>query len=167
MLRSLKRFFSDPVFAKKKAFLKSLSLFQDLKDRDLGYVLQSLHSRVYQPGEVLFIEGDIGRALFIIENGQVELNKQDAKGQPQRLATLMPGEFFGEMALLEQLPRSASAVAAEKSVVHLLYKTRLESLLHYHPQVGVSILYHLAQLLSSRLRKTTHDLTVSEPRQKP
>jgi len=156
LVKTLQRFFSDPVFAKKKGFLKSLSLFQDLDNRELGYVLQALHSRVYEPEEPLFLEGDIGRALFILESGHVDVVKRDAKDQPKRLTVIEPGEFFGEMALLEHLPRSASAIATERSQVYLLYKTRLDSLLYYHPRIGVSIMHHLAMLLSSRLRKATH-----------
>lgn len=162
MLKNLKRFFTDPVFAKKKAFLRSLSLFQDLSDRDMGYVLQALHSRTYEPGEPLFLEGDIGRALFILENGHIELTKQGARGQTQRLAVVEPGEFFGEMALLEHLPRSASATSIERSQVHLLYRTRLEELLRKHPRIGVSILQHLAKMLSARLRKATLDLATTD-----
>jgi CRP-like cAMP-binding protein len=146
-------FLSDPGFAKQKEFLKSLTLFQDLNFRDLGYVLQSLYSRVYEPGEPLFVEGDVGRALFILETGHVEVLKRVPKGEPQRIAFIQPGEFFGEMALLEPLPRTATAVAAERSQVHLLYRTRLDSLLHYHPRIGASIMSHLAVLLAARLRK--------------
>lgn len=163
MFKSLLRFFSDPVFAKKKEFLKSLSLFKDLDDRDLGYVLQALHSRYYEAGEPLFVEGDIGRALFILEEGQVEVTKRDPKGQPQRVALIEPGEFFGEMALLEHLPRSASATAVVRSQVHLLYRTRLESLIHYHPRIGVLIMHHFAALLSARLRRATSLLAQGTP----
>lgn len=162
MLKALKRFLTDPVFAKKKTFLRSLSLFQDLSDRDLGYVLQALHSRSYEPGEPLFLEGDIGRALFILESGHIELTRRNAKGQVQRLALVEPGEFFGEMALLEHLPRSASATAIERSQVHLLYRTRLEALLRHHPRPGVSILHALAKILSARLRKATRDLPMTD-----
>lgn len=163
MFKRLKKFFTDPVFSKKKAFLKSLSLFQDLGDRDLGRVLQALHSRTYQEGETLFEEGDIGRALFILESGRVEIRQRDSRGQTQRLLVLEPGDFFGEMALLEHLPRSGSAVALERSQAHLLYRSRLEGLLHYHPRIGVSIMRHLAQLLSARLRRTTRSLVSGEP----
>lgn len=163
MLKSLRSFFSDPVFAKKKAFLKSLSLFKDLGDRELGYILQALHSRTYGEGEVLFLEGDIGRALFILESGRVELSKRDAQGKARRLALLEPGDFFGEMALLEHLPRSASAAAAERSHIHLLYRSKLESLMHYHPRVAACIMRHLAQVLSARLRRATQSLATGEP----
>lgn len=162
MIKALKRFFSDPVFAKKKLFLKSLDLFQDLSDRELGTVLQTLHSRTYDEGETLFLEGDIGRALFIMESGHVELTKQDGQGTPQRLILLGPGDFFGEMALLEQLPRSASATATEKSQIHLLYRSRLDALVHYHPRIGALIMRHLSQLLSARLRRATKSIA-SDP----
>ncbi|MBI4349677.1 MAG: cyclic nucleotide-binding domain-containing protein [Elusimicrobia bacterium] len=162
MLKVLRRFFTDASFAKKKAFLKSLSLFQDLSGRELGHILAALHTRTYQEGEVLFIEGDIGRALFILESGRVELSKLDPQGRPQRLIVLGPGDFFGEMALLEQLPRSASAVALERSVIHLLEKPKLEGLLHSYPQIGVSIMRHIAQLLSARLRRTSQSLVSGE-----
>ncbi|MEK7858591.1 MAG: cyclic nucleotide-binding domain-containing protein [Elusimicrobiota bacterium] len=154
--RFLKKFFADPNFQRKKAFLKSLELFTDLDNSDLGHLVQSLHSRTYHPGEVLFVEGDIGRALFILESGRVELTRADNGGKERVIYTLEPGEFFGEMALLEQLPRTASARATEKSQLHLLYRSKLEGILHYYPKIGVSIMTHLAQILSARLRRMTN-----------
>lgn len=151
--RFLRKFLADPAFQRKKAFLKSLELFNDLTNSDLGHLVQSLHSRTYHPGEVLFVEGDIGRALFILETGQVELTRSEGGGKERLIYTLKPGEFFGEMALLEQLPRTASAKATEKSQLHLLYRSKLDGILHYYPKIGVSIMTHLAQILSSRLRR--------------
>lgn len=66
------------------------------------------------------------------------------------------------MALLEHLPRSASAVALEKSTILLLYRAKLDDILHYHPRVGVAIMTHLAQLLSARLRKASERLSSAE-----
>ncbi len=163
MLKLLRRFFIDAAFAKKKAFLKSLSLFQELPSRDLGHILAALNTKVYHEGEVLFVEGDPGQALFIIESGRVELSKLDPEGRPQRLIVLGPGDFFGEMALLEQLPRSASATALERSTLHLLARRKMEDLLQHHPLIGVSIMRHLAQLLSARLRRASQSLVAGEP----
>ena len=159
MLKRLRLFFSDNRFAKRRAFLRSLSFCKGLSNRELGYLLQSFHSRTYNEGEVLFAEEDIGRALFVVETGKIELTKTGHGGKVQQIATLEPGMFFGEMALLEQMPRSASAVAAQTSKVLLLYRSKLDSILHYHPRIGVSIMTHLAKLLSARLRKTSYDLT--------
>jgi CRP-like cAMP-binding protein len=99
------------------------------------------------------VEGDTGRALFILESGKVELSRTGPDGKARSLYTIQPGDFFGEMALLEQLPRTATATAMEKSQVLLLYRSKLESILSYHPRIGVQIMTHLAQLLSARLRR--------------
>ena len=161
MLKSLKKLFFDPAVQKRKAFLRSLVLFKDLRDRELGYLAQALHARTYHAGETIFLEGDIGRALFIIESGKIELSRQGEDGKPVPVYTAQPGEFFGEMALLEQLPRTASAVAAERSHLYLLYRSKLESLLSHHPRIGASIMAHLAQLLSARLRRATARVVAS------
>jgi CRP-like cAMP-binding protein len=152
-IKLLRRWFTDPQFSRKKQFLQSLELFQDLKGREMGALVHALHARTYRPGEVVFVEGDIGRALFILESGKVELTRRGPDGKPVLLYTLKPGEFFGEMALLESLPRSATAAATEPSRLHLLYRTKLDALLHSEPRIGVSIMGHLARLLSARLRR--------------
>ncbi len=156
-LKTLKRWFIDPQFARKKQFLRSLDIFKDLRDRELGHLVQALHSRSYREGEVIFVEGDIGRALFILEAGEVELTRPGAGGKPVVLYHLKPGDFFGEMALLESLPRTATATATEKTHLHLLYKSKLDSLLNGEPRIGVNIMSHLARLLSARLRRLSSD----------
>jgi CRP/FNR family cyclic AMP-dependent transcriptional regulator len=161
MLKFLKRWLADPAFSKKKQFLHSLDLFADLKGVELGTLAQALHARTYRPGEVIFVQGDIGRALFILESGKVELTRQGPDGVPVVLYTLKPGEFFGEMALLESLPRSATATAVDATRLHLLYRTKLDVLLHANPRIGVAIMSHLARLLSARLRRATGTATVS------
>lgn len=153
MLKFFKKYLFDQSHQHKRVFLRSLEIFKDLKDRDLGHLVGSLHSRSYKEGEVIFMEGDIGRALFILESGKIELNKRDAAGKNRKIFTLEPGDFFGEMALLEQLPRTATAVAVEQSQLHLLYRSKLDAILYRHPHIGVSIMSHLARLLSNRLRR--------------
>lgn len=157
VLKSIKRWFIDPQFARKKEFLRSLDIFKDLRDRELGYLVAALHSRTYREGEVVFVEGDIGRALFVLESGAVELTRPTAGGPPVVLYKLKPGDFFGEMALLESLPRTATATATEKTHLHLLYKSKLDALLQSEPRIGVSIMRHLARLLSARLRRMNAD----------
>ena len=160
-LKTLKRWFIDPQFSRKKHFLRSLDIFKDLRDRELGYLVQSLHSRTYREGEVIFIEGDIGRALFVLENGGVELTRPGAAGKPHVLYHLKPGDFFGEMALLESLPRTATATATEKTHLHLLYKSKLDALLHAEPRIGITIMGHLARLLSARLRRLSAEAKIA------
>lgn len=158
------RLFKDPDFTKRAEFLRRVPLFQDLGLRDIGYLIQSLFSKTYSEGEALFEEGDIGRALFILETGAVELVKRGSDGRTQLLATATDGDFFGEMALIEELPRSASAIAVTDVTVYLLYRTRLFGLVKARPRVGVTILSQLVKLLSARLRSTSERLvsTVEE-----
>ncbi|UPT75319.1 MAG: cyclic nucleotide-binding domain-containing protein [Elusimicrobiota bacterium] len=163
-LKSFKRWFIDPAFSRKKQFLRSLEIFKELRDRDLGHLVQALHSRSYREGEVIFVEGDIGRALFILESGAVELTRPGPGGEAQVLYKLEPGDFFGEMALLESLPRTATATATEKTHLHLLYKSKLDSLLAGEPRIGVTIMSHLARLLSARLRRVTNDMKFIAPK---
>jgi CRP/FNR family cyclic AMP-dependent transcriptional regulator len=156
------RIFKDAAFRTRAAFLRRVALFQDLGSRDLGHLIQSLLEKTYAEGELLFDEGDIGRALFIVERGSVELFKRAGDGAPQLLASAGPGDFFGEMALLEELPRSAAAVARTDTTVYLLYRTRLFGLIQSRPRVGVMILNQLARLLSARLRDTSRRLVASD-----
>lgn len=127
----------------------------------MGLLAQSLFQRTYRKSEVLFEEGEIGRALFIVESGAVEIIKRGKADSPQVLALCGAGDFFGEMALLEETPRSAAAVAQTDTTVYLLYKTKLDSLLLSHAHAGIPVLRRLAELLSARLRHTSDRLAES------
>lgn len=153
MIRWVKKRLFSPEFQKTKDFLGTVQLFQGLTAREVGAVVKSVHVRVYQEGEKLFEEGDIGRALFILESGKIDLTRRDDSGASRRIFSVSPGGFFGEMSLLEQLPRTASAVAAEKSRLYLVYRSQVESLFRDYPRIGVRILMELSRLLSARLRR--------------
>lgn len=143
----------DSETLKKIDFLKSIKLFQGIKKRDLIYILENLQERVYLKGETIFAQGDIGRALFIVYSGKVSLlrfNKETEKNEP--LSDVHPGEFFGEMALLEEMPRTATACAVEDITVFMLFKTKLESVLFSKPRIGINVSTQLAKILSARLR---------------
>lgn len=157
----LKRWLVDSQFQRKKQFLRSLELFRELNGRELGALVRALHARTYRAGETVFVEGDIGRALFILESGGVQLSRRGADGAPVPLYTVKPGEFFGEMALLESQPRSATATAAAPSRLHLLYRTKLEALLQADPRIGATVMGHLARLLSARLRRANAGLAAA------
>ncbi|MDD2772777.1 MAG: cyclic nucleotide-binding domain-containing protein [Elusimicrobiales bacterium] len=151
-LSKLAAFFRDTDHYEQRDFLTRLPLFQGLRKNDFTYLLQTLDERVYLKGETLFEEGDIGRALFIVAAGNVQLLRKNAEGRGEAIAEVRPGEIFGEMALLEEMPRTAGAVAAEKTKVYLFYKNKLEHLLYNHPRIGVVIIHYLARTLSARLR---------------
>ncbi len=137
----------------KIAFLRGIKLFEGIKKHDLIHVLENLQERTYLKGETIFTQGDIGRALFIVFSGKIALARLDpATEQSGIIAEVRPGEFFGEMALLEEMPRTASASALEDTQVFMLFKIKLESLLFARPRIGVVIATQLARIMSARLR---------------
>ncbi|MCM2268065.1 MAG: cyclic nucleotide-binding domain-containing protein [Elusimicrobiales bacterium] len=137
----------------KLAFLKSISLFDGIKKRHLIHVLENLQERTYLKGETIFTQGDIGRALFIVFSGKIALARVDKTTQKSEvIAEVNQGEFFGEMALLEEMPRTATAYALEDTKIFMLFKIKLESLLFARPAIGVNIAAQLAKIMSARLR---------------
>jgi len=151
-LNILNRIYDEEILAKLN-FLKSIKLFDGIKKRLMIHVLESLQERTYLKGETIFAQGDIGRALFIVFSGRIALSRLDAATQKSEvIAEVHPGEFFSEMALLEEMPRTASAHATEDTKVFMLFKIKLESLLFARPKIGVVLAAQLAKILSARLR---------------
>jgi len=142
----------DPEFNRKRRFLQRVPLFCDIPRREFGTLFNALVERRYDPGEIMFQEGEIGRALYILETGHVEISRRNAQAQFTRVAVMNPGDYFGEMSLLDELPRSATAAAMQPVRAYLLYKTELEKVVRISPRVGAAIMTHLAGLLAARVR---------------
>jgi CRP-like cAMP-binding protein len=168
----LKRLLIDPEFNRKREFLQKVSLFQDISRREFGALFQCLVVRQYHAGEVLCREGDIGRALFILEEGEVEIYRKGPSRAPQlsdhegtlslenkvwgdesrKIASLKSGDYFGEISLIDEQPRTATVTAVGKVRAYLLYKTEIDKLLREAPRIAAAIMTHLAALLAVRLR---------------
>lgn len=134
------------------AALKQVPLFENLSARELKKIARLLHERTYQPGEVIFREGDPGAGMFIVRKGKVNIVIGRPDGSEQLLAPIGDRQFFGEMALLESAPRSASAVSAEKSELLGFFQPDLESLIERDSRLGSKVVWNLARLMGSRLR---------------
>ena len=109
--------------------LATVPLFAGLAPAALVDVANSLVARRFRRGEVIFHQGDPGNALFIVESGVVKISLPSEAGEEAILATLQAGEFFGELALLDGAPRSATAVAMEPSRMLVLARDRFRALL--------------------------------------
>ena len=105
--------------------------------------------RVYQPGEVLLREGDMGESAYIVERGRVEVTKE-LHGQMVHLAFLGPGEIIGEMSIIDNKPRSATVIAIEETVARELNREELFYNLRTDPETALSLL----RLLFDRLRES-------------
>lgn len=150
----LESFFGDPVFRKKLRFLRSVVLFKDLPSRDLARIVKQIMEKTYGPGDVVFQEGDVGRAFFIVAEGRVEvLRRNTTSGEMEPVAQFGPGDFLAEMVLLDELPRASTCRAVETAHLYVMYKDIFDHLRIHFPRAAAPILYTLGRLLSARLRR--------------
>lgn len=138
-----------------KDLLRSIPLFEHLTDRELSGIQRILHERVYAAGEEIFREGEPGVAMYIIESGSVVI-KVGKSGKV--LAELTGGEFFGELALLDESPRSASAVAKAESKIFAFSQPDLFSLIERDHHLGIKVIVALARIIGDRLKRTNDQL---------
>ncbi len=109
----------------------------------------SSYEVTFQAGDYLFREGDLGTEMYIIQSGRVEIT-QSLEGGESILATLEKGDFFGEMALLEDLPRSASARSVAETRLLQFNGSTFDQMLRSNPEIAVRMM----RKLSHRLRRT-------------
>ncbi len=138
-------------------FLKNIPIFQGLTHWQLKRVSELLYLRDYEAGEYLFEVGQPGAAVFLIHSGKVSVEVDDGEGHLVILAELEPGSFIGELALLDQSPRSASARALVPTQAFALLRSDLETLVERDPALTAMMYRALAIVVGDRL-KTTNEL---------
>ena len=134
-------------------FLKTVPFFDQLSNRQLKTVSDIIFKRTYEIDESIFEEGQPGAALFLILDGKVAIEIR-RESSTTRLAVLERGAFFGEMALLDDSPRSANARALERTRTLALYRNDLNGLMHRHARTACQIYRSLAAMIGDRLRST-------------
>lgn len=144
----------------KMEFLKSLPFFQDLAQWQLKRVSEVVFERTYEENETLFEQGQPGAALFLIREGRVAIELEN-QGQMTTVAHLEKGSFLGEMALIDESPRSATARAVSPTKTLALYRNDLKRLCLSEPSSAVMIYRALAVIVGDRLR-STNELVKSE-----
>ncbi len=134
--------------------LRNLSLFVNLTPAELQIVDGLLHERDYLAGEVIFDEGEEGQAIYIVASGDVLICRQGqgAADGMGRVAQLGPGTFFGELALLDDSPRSAQARAANACQLIVFFRDDFVGLLDTHARIASKISRELARHLGTRMR---------------
>lgn len=131
--------------------LRNLSLFVNLTQSELQIVDGLVHERAYHAGEVIFDEGEEGQAIYIVAVGEVLICRQ-GQGNAGRVAQLGPGTFFGELALLDNSPRSAQARAATACQLIVFFRDDFVGLLDTHARIASKISRELARHLGARMR---------------
>jgi len=131
-----------------RAFLESVPLFRGAPERALEVAASVVRYRAFDGDTLLFQEGDVGDAVYLLADGLVKLSKVDLGGHEKTLALLRPPEFFGEMALLGHERRSAAAVTITPTSCYLLFKDDFQRMLTAYPAITLN----LTSTLAARLR---------------
>jgi CRP-like cAMP-binding protein len=130
--------------------LAHVDLFAGLDKKELRHIAGSCQERKFPAGSVLMQQGDTGAGLFVITSGHVKVTQAtDPDRAEENLRTMGPGEVLGEMALLDDLPRSATVTAIDDVTALLLPIWEFRTILHSNPDIAVKLL----ATLSHRLRK--------------
>jgi CRP/FNR family cyclic AMP-dependent transcriptional regulator len=129
--------------------LRNVPIFAELEEKELLRVVKLGTRQKYKKGNIVVLEQESGAALFVIITGKVKVVRMDEDGREVILSMFGPGEFFGEMSLLDGLARSASVVATMKSELFMIHRRDFLELLNEFPTVTISLLAELAM----RLRK--------------
>jgi len=134
--------------------LRTIPIFEGLGFNDLKKIELIVHKRTFMPNEIIFYERQPGAGMYIIKKGLIKLTKT-VNEERVKISELKDGEFFGEMSLLDDYPRSAEATAVEKTEALGIFRPDLFDLIESNPKLGYKILLRLSKSLASRLRETT------------
>jgi len=131
--------------------IAKVRLFKGLNNALLRKLLIDLFEKEYDAGEIIFSEDDSGKALYIVMSGSVNIVKKVEPGY-KVLASLGPGSYFGELALISEAPRFASAIAEEKTNLLIMYKSYFDNLIKGNSRISSRVLLNLAESLSEYIR---------------
>jgi CRP-like cAMP-binding protein len=136
---------------KQLAFLRQVPLFANLTDSELQALATDFVPLTFHQHETILYQGDEGEMLYLIQSGRVRIYVLGEEGQEISVRLIGPGEVFGELAVIDDLPRSANAVAMEDTVVLTLPRSAYLDHLRRCPQLALNFM----RTLSTRLRYTT------------
>jgi signal transduction histidine kinase len=139
-------------------FLRRVYFFKDLGDDEIKLVARSCSEEEYAPGDILFVEGSTADRFYIVIEGRVEVWKNYYDPKPDLLAIHGPGHFFGEMALVDELPRSATVVAKDPVRVLYLFRDDFRRLIRERSSIALSVMTAISFMVRSSNELYVEDL---------
>ena len=151
------------VSGERSVDLKRMKIFQYLSEAEIEKIAPLLNFQRYNANEIIFEEGDEGNAMFLVSRGCVSiLLALDGGHRQKRIASFGEGVFFGDMALLEEKPRSATAIAEKDTELYSLSRDNFIRMLKSDATIASKIQLGIARELSARLRSTSDELRALE-----
>lgn len=143
----------------KLEVLSSSPLFEMLSNQELEYIADLTRPKRFSAGQTIFEEGELGDSLYLISQGEVEVIRRDAAGQPKTIAVLGANQFFGEMSLIDKEYRSATVKAKSDAELMHLTAENLTAFRKQHRDGFTFVVINIARVISSRLREANTRLT--------
>jgi CRP/FNR family cyclic AMP-dependent transcriptional regulator len=138
--------------------LRKMYLFDDLNERELDKIQEICVIEKHAKDTILFFEGDPGNRCYLITRGEVRVSKFIPNIGEEALTVLKEGEYFGEMALIDNFPRSAHAIANTDIEVLAIDRAELDYVLNMDHELGYKLLWRFTETLSKRLRETNEKM---------
>jgi len=136
------------------ALLKKVTLFEGLTHSQLQKIAAICQPKTLEASTRLFAEGETGREMYVISTGKVRISKMVSGMGEEALAILEPGQYFGEMSLIADAPRSADAIAHSQCTLWAITGDALDQLMFTDKELAYVLLWTFVRTLSERLRET-------------
>jgi CRP/FNR family transcriptional regulator, cyclic AMP receptor protein len=146
---------NDQPLSNEAESLSRVSLFRRLEAEELEKLAAEVEQVLYTSGQTIFNESDRGDALYVVESGSVRIWVLDEDIKPVTLAELKPGDFFGELAVLDRGPRSTNATAIVDTELHRLSSDDFQNFLLSHPEASIDVICEIG----ARMRQTNSLVT--------
>lgn len=137
--------------------LSSIPMFSQISKRGISALINIIHNRSYVKDEYIFHQGDPGIGLYIIREGSVRIQRKLESSENILLANFKAGDFFGELALVDDEKRSASAIATSEVKLAVIFKPDLDEFIAHYPKRGIKILQGISHVTAVRLREVNEE----------
>ena len=155
VMEIMKRYFTWALDTTRESHLQTLGngpLFKGMSKKLLRKLLIDLTEKKYTAGDIIFREGEIGKAVYVVLEGSVKIVKE-SNPENKTLHVLGPGSHFGELALISNTSRFASAVAETDSLLLIMYKSYFDDLMRHNNAISTRVLMNLAEILSDYIHR--------------
>ena len=144
-------FLKSSTLSPRQLRLQNTSLFRSLKPLEIKFVDGLMHERRFLPDEIVFDEGEEGQALYLVMSGRVQISRAHSRGR-QIVGELGAGSVFGDLALLDNSPRSATVRALDACELAVFFRDDFLALMETDAVIGYKISLALARHIGQRLR---------------
>ena len=135
--------------------LSHVGVFSLLSTREVGLIAEHMATVALESGQTLFHEGDEGDNLYILIDGAASITIRLPDGGAHEIARFSPGDFFGEMSIVDNAPRSGTCTATARSTLYALSKDAFSDVIEQHPAIALKLMYRMLNITTQRLRGTS------------